>query len=138
LSHDIIGFGDQALVNLLQRKVQKTRRNPAAVALSAEHYAWLKTAIAHQRQVWDTFMKMQQIIDEPTAQAKESRMPRRGGGTNSARLLAFGVVRRGGIGLTARMISRRTSSLLLAAAIGLGLGERPAFARRAVEGPRIK
>lgn len=34
------------------------------VALSAEQFAWLKTAIAHQRQVWDTLMQMQQITAE--------------------------------------------------------------------------
>jgi hypothetical protein len=34
------------------------------VALSAEQFAWLKTAIANQRQVWDTLMQMQQITAE--------------------------------------------------------------------------
>lgn len=31
------------------------------VALSAEQFAWLKSAIANQREVWATLMKMQQI-----------------------------------------------------------------------------
>lgn len=34
------------------------------VALSAEQFAWLKTAIAHQRQVWDTLLRMQHITAE--------------------------------------------------------------------------
>jgi hypothetical protein len=31
------------------------------VALSAEQFAWLKGAIANQRKVWDTLMRMQQL-----------------------------------------------------------------------------
>ena len=34
------------------------------VALSAEQFEWLKTAIANQRQVWETLMKMQQLTAE--------------------------------------------------------------------------
>ena len=34
------------------------------VALSAQQFEWLKTAIANQRQVWDTLMKMQQLTAE--------------------------------------------------------------------------
>ncbi len=34
------------------------------VALSAEQFEWLKRAIANQRQVWDTLMKMQQLTAE--------------------------------------------------------------------------
>lgn len=34
------------------------------VALSAEQFQWLKTAIANQRQVWDTLMRMQQLTAE--------------------------------------------------------------------------
>ena len=34
------------------------------VALSAEQFQWLKRAIANQRQVWDTLMKMQQLSAE--------------------------------------------------------------------------
>ncbi len=33
-------------------------------ALSAEQFQWLKTAIANQRHVWDTLMKMQQLTAE--------------------------------------------------------------------------
>jgi hypothetical protein len=31
------------------------------VALSAEQFAWLRTAIANQRKVWDILMRMQQL-----------------------------------------------------------------------------
>lgn len=31
------------------------------VALSAEQFAWLKKAVANQRQVWDTLMQMQHL-----------------------------------------------------------------------------
>jgi hypothetical protein len=31
------------------------------LALSAEQFAWLKEAIANQRQVWDTLLQMQQL-----------------------------------------------------------------------------
>jgi hypothetical protein len=31
------------------------------VALSAEQFAWLKTATANQREVWDILMQMQQL-----------------------------------------------------------------------------
>jgi hypothetical protein len=31
------------------------------VALSAEQFAWLKTAIANQRKAWDLLMQMQQL-----------------------------------------------------------------------------
>jgi hypothetical protein len=34
------------------------------VALSAEQFAWLKTAIANQRRVWDILLKMQHITAE--------------------------------------------------------------------------
>ena len=34
------------------------------VALSAQQFDWLKTAIANQRQVWDTLMKMQPLTAE--------------------------------------------------------------------------
>jgi hypothetical protein len=34
------------------------------VALSAEQFTWLKTAIANQRQVWDTLLEMQKITAE--------------------------------------------------------------------------
>jgi hypothetical protein len=34
------------------------------VALSAQQFRWLKAAIANQRQVWDTLMKMQQLTAE--------------------------------------------------------------------------
>jgi len=31
------------------------------VALSAEQFAWLRTAIANQREVWDILLRMQQM-----------------------------------------------------------------------------
>jgi hypothetical protein len=31
------------------------------VALSAEQFAWLKAAIANQRKVWETLLRMQQL-----------------------------------------------------------------------------
>jgi hypothetical protein len=31
------------------------------VALSAQQFTWLKTAIANQRQVWDALLRMQQL-----------------------------------------------------------------------------
>ena len=34
------------------------------LALSAEQFQWLKAAIANQREVWDTLMKMQQLTAE--------------------------------------------------------------------------
>lgn len=34
------------------------------VALSAQQFAWLKQAIANQREVWDTLMRMQQLTAE--------------------------------------------------------------------------
>ena len=41
------------------------------VALSAEQFAWLKQAIANQRQVWDTLMQMQHL----TAQYALENLP---------------------------------------------------------------
>ena len=41
------------------------------VALSAEQFQWLKEAIAKQRKVWDTLMKMQQL----TAKYVFERLP---------------------------------------------------------------
>ena len=44
--------------------VQKSGSQDRHVALSAEQFQWLKRAIANQRQVWDTLMKMQQLSAE--------------------------------------------------------------------------
>ena len=61
-----------ALGSLVQRtqpgqggpRYQWSRRVGAktvTVALSSEQFAWLKTAIANQREVWDILMQMQQL-----------------------------------------------------------------------------
>jgi len=71
-----------ALGSLLERSLpgqggpryQWSRRVGAktvTVALSAEQFAWLKEAIANQRQVWDTLMQMQQL----TAQYALQNLP---------------------------------------------------------------
>ena len=71
-----------ALGSLLERSLpgqggpryQWSRRVGAktvTVALSAEQFAWLKAAIANQRQVWDTLMQMQQL----TAQYALQNLP---------------------------------------------------------------
>lgn len=36
-------------------------KKTVTVALSAEQFAWLKKAVANQRQVWDTLMQMQHL-----------------------------------------------------------------------------
>ena len=38
------------------------------VALSAEQFAWLKPAIANQREVWDILMQMQQLTAQHALQ----------------------------------------------------------------------
>jgi hypothetical protein len=38
------------------------------IALSAEQFSWLKTAIANQRKVWDILMQMQQLTAQHTLQ----------------------------------------------------------------------
>ena len=50
-----------------RRVGQKT----VTVALSAEQFAWLEEAIANQRRVWDTLMRMQQL----TAQFALENLP---------------------------------------------------------------
>ena len=61
-----------ALGSLVQRtqpgqggpRYQWSRRvgtKTVTVALSSEQFAWLKTAIANQREVWDILMQMQQL-----------------------------------------------------------------------------
>jgi hypothetical protein len=39
---------------------RRVGRKTVTVALSAEQFAWLKEAIAHQRKVWDILSEMQQ------------------------------------------------------------------------------
>jgi len=64
-----------ALGSLLERnqpgqggpRYQWSRRVGAktvTVALSAEQFAWLKQAIANQRKVWDSLLRMQQLTAE--------------------------------------------------------------------------
>jgi hypothetical protein len=40
---------------------RRVGKKTVTVALSAEQFAWLKEAIANQRQVWQTLMRMQQV-----------------------------------------------------------------------------
>jgi hypothetical protein len=40
---------------------RRVGKKTVTVALSAEQFAWLKQAIANQRQIWDTLLHMQQI-----------------------------------------------------------------------------
>ena len=40
---------------------RRVGKKTVTVALSAEQFTWLKEAIANQRQVWDTLMRMQQL-----------------------------------------------------------------------------
>ena len=40
---------------------RRVGRKTVTVALSAEQFAWLKAAIANQREVWDILRKMQQL-----------------------------------------------------------------------------
>jgi hypothetical protein len=71
-----------ALGSLLERtqpgqggpRYQWSRRvgtKTVTVALSAEQFAWLKGAIANQREVWDTLIQMQQL----TAQHMLQKLP---------------------------------------------------------------
>lgn len=64
-----------ALGSLLERnqpgqggpRYQWSRRvgpKTVTIALSAEQFQWLKGAIAHQREVWNILMKMQQLTAE--------------------------------------------------------------------------
>lgn len=46
-------------------------KKTVTVALSAEQFAWLKEAIANQRQVWETLLQMQQL----TAQFALENLP---------------------------------------------------------------
>lgn len=43
---------------------RRVGKKTVTVALSAEQFAWLKPAIANQRQVWDILGKMQQVTAE--------------------------------------------------------------------------
>jgi hypothetical protein len=40
---------------------RRVGKKTVTVALSAEQFAWLKEAIANQRQLWDTLLRMQQL-----------------------------------------------------------------------------
>jgi hypothetical protein len=40
---------------------RRVGRKTVTVALSAEQFAWLKGAIANQRQIWATLLRMQQL-----------------------------------------------------------------------------
>ncbi|HZL42938.1 MAG TPA: DUF6788 family protein [Verrucomicrobiae bacterium] len=40
---------------------RRVGKKTVTVALSPEQFAWLKDAIANQRQVWDTLMQMQHL-----------------------------------------------------------------------------
>jgi hypothetical protein len=40
---------------------RRVGRKTVTVALSAEQFAWLKAAIANQREVWDILQQMQQL-----------------------------------------------------------------------------
>jgi hypothetical protein len=50
---------------------RRVGKKTVTVALSAEQFAWLKKAIANQRQVWDTLTQMQQL----TAQFALENLP---------------------------------------------------------------
>ena len=75
LRRDLARTGWIALGSLLERtqpgqggpRYQWSRRVGAktvTVALSAEQFAWLKQAIANQRKLWDTLLRMQQIATD--------------------------------------------------------------------------
>ena len=40
---------------------RRVGKKTVTVALSVEQFAWLKEAIANQRQIWNTLMRMQQL-----------------------------------------------------------------------------
>lgn len=72
LQQQLAQTGWIALGSLLERdqpgqggpRYQWSRRvgpKTVTVALSAEQFAWLKAAIANQREVWDTLLKMQRL-----------------------------------------------------------------------------
>ena len=72
LRQSLVRTGWIALGSLVERtqpgqggpRYQWSRRVGAktvTVALSAEQFAWLKKAIANQRQVWEILMKMQRL-----------------------------------------------------------------------------
>ena len=50
---------------------RRVGKKTVTVALSAEQFAWLKKAIANQRQVWNTLMQMQRL----TAQYALENLP---------------------------------------------------------------
>lgn len=50
---------------------RRVGKKTITVALSAEQFAWLKDAIANQRQVWETLMQMQHL----TAQFALENLP---------------------------------------------------------------
>lgn len=50
---------------------RRVGKKTVTVALSAEQFAWLKQAIANQRQIWDTLMQMQHL----TAQYALKNLP---------------------------------------------------------------
>jgi hypothetical protein len=68
----LAGLGWIALGSLLERNrpgqggpryqwSRRVGRKTVTVALSAEQFAWLKQAVAHQRQAWDILLRMQQL-----------------------------------------------------------------------------
>lgn len=82
LRRSLAQIGWIALGSLLERSLpgqggpryQWSRRvanKTVTVALSPEQFAWLKQAIANQRQVWDTLMHMQRL----TAQYALENLP---------------------------------------------------------------
>jgi hypothetical protein len=75
LQQRLAAAGWIALGSLLERtqpgqggpRYQWSRRvgpKTITVALSVQQFEWLKTAIANQRRVWETLMKMQQLTAE--------------------------------------------------------------------------
>lgn len=82
LRQSLARVGWIALGSLLERSLpgqggpryqwsRRVGKKTVTVALSAEQFAWLKEAIANQRQVWDTLLQMQQL----TAQFALENLP---------------------------------------------------------------
>ena len=82
LRQSLARVGWIALGSLLERSLpgqggpryqwsRRVGKKTVTVALSAEQFAWLKEAIANQRQVWETLMQMQQL----TAQFALENLP---------------------------------------------------------------
>jgi hypothetical protein len=82
LRRALVQTGWIALGSLVERRLpgqggpryqwsRRVGKKTVTVALSAEQFAWLKKAIANQRQVWDTMRQMQQL----TAQFALENLP---------------------------------------------------------------